>query len=43
MHCRGIVNLVFHKKAEKDEMVRWGLEHGKYAYEGRMLTDMPAT
>ena len=35
MHCRSIVNLVFRKKAKKDEMVRWGLEHGKYAYEAK--------
>lgn len=31
--CRSIVNFVFGKKAKKDEMIRWGLEHGKYAYE----------
>lgn len=35
MHCRGIVNLLFQKKAKKDEMIRWGLEHGKYAYEAK--------
>ena len=33
--CRTIVNLIFHKKAKKDELVRWGLEHGKYAYEAK--------
>lgn len=32
-NCRGIINGVFHKLAKKDEMIRWGLEHGKYAYE----------
>lgn len=33
--CRTVVNLIFHKKAKKDELVRWGLEHGKYAYEAK--------
>lgn len=32
---RGIVNFVFNRKAKNDEMVRWGLEHGKYAYEAK--------
>lgn len=32
-NCKRIINAVFHKLAKKDEMVRWGLEHGKYAYE----------
>ena len=32
-NCRGIINAVFGRLAEKDEMIRWGLEHGKYAYE----------
>lgn len=32
-NCKGIINAVFHKLAKKDEMIRWGLEHGKYAYE----------
>lgn len=31
--CRAAVNLIFRKKAKKDELVRWGLAHGKYAYE----------
>jgi len=30
---RHVVNFIFEKKAKKDELVRWGLEHGKYAYE----------
>lgn len=30
---KGIINAVFNKIAKKDEMIRWGLEHGKYAYE----------
>lgn len=34
-HCRKIINLVFDKKAKKDELVHWGLEHGKYAYEAK--------
>lgn len=33
--CRIIVNLIFHRKSKKDELVRWGLEHGKYAYEAK--------
>lgn len=28
-----LINAVFNKRAKKDEMIRWGLEHGKYAYE----------
>ncbi len=32
-NCRGIINAVFNRLAKKDEMIRWGLEHGKYAYE----------
>lgn len=28
-----LINTIFHKRAKKDEMIRWGLEHGKYAYE----------
>ena len=32
-NCRGIINAVFGRLAKKDEMIRWGLEHGKYAYE----------
>lgn len=33
--CKFIVNMVFGKRAKKDEMIRWGLEHGKYAYEAK--------
>lgn len=32
---RGIINYIFHKKAKQDELIRWGLEHGKYAYEAK--------
>ncbi|MDE7254210.1 MAG: alpha/beta hydrolase [Acetatifactor sp.] len=32
-NCRRIINTVFGRLAKKDEMIRWGLEHGKYAYE----------
>lgn len=38
-NCRGIVNTVFNKKAQKDEMIHWGLEHGKYAYEAKDAFD----
>lgn len=30
---RRIINAVFGRLAKRDEMIRWGLEHGKYAYE----------
>ena len=33
--CKHILNFIFSKKAKKDELVRWGLEHGKYAYEAK--------
>lgn len=32
-NCRRIINGVFSRLAKQDEMIRWGLEHGKYAYE----------
>lgn len=32
-NCRRIINAVFQKLAKKDEMIRWGLAHGMYAYE----------
>jgi len=32
-NCRGLINFIFNKRASQDEMTRWGLEHGKYAYE----------
>ncbi len=28
-----LINTIFNSKAKKDELIRWGLEHGKYAYE----------
>lgn len=28
-----LINTIFDSKAKKDELIRWGLEHGKYAYE----------
>lgn len=34
-NCSFIINTVFKKKTKKSEMVRWGLEHGKYAYEAK--------
>lgn len=34
-HSRKIINTVFAKKANKDEMIHWGLEHGKYAYQAK--------
>jgi len=30
-----LINTIFEKKAKSDEMIRWGLEHGKYAYEAK--------
>lgn len=30
-----IINAIFNTKAKTDEMIRWGLEHGKYAYGAR--------
>lgn len=32
-NCRRIINAVFGRLAKRDEMIRWGLEHGKYVYE----------
>jgi len=37
--CRFIVNKIFNKKAKNDEMTRWGLEHGKYAYQAKDAFD----
>jgi len=37
--CRFIVNRIFEKKAKSDELTRWGLEHGKYAYEAKDAFD----
>lgn len=34
-----VINTVFNKKAKSDEMIRWGLEHGKYAYEAKDAFD----
>ncbi len=34
-NCRWIINAVFGRLAKRDEMIRWGLEHGKYAYEAK--------
>lgn len=31
--CKHLINFIFNKKAKKDELVLWGLEHGKYAYQ----------
>jgi len=30
-----VANAIFNKKAKNDEMTRWGLEHGKYAYQAK--------
>lgn len=38
-NCKRIINAVFNKLAKKDEMIRWGLEHGKYAYEAKDAFD----
>ena len=38
-NCRGIINAVFGRLAKRDEMIRWGLEHGKYAYEADSAFD----
>lgn len=32
---KGIINSIFNKLAKQEEIVRWGLEHGKYAYEAK--------
>ena len=32
---KGIINSLFNKLAKQEEIVRWGLEHGKYAYEAK--------
>ncbi|MDE6602304.1 MAG: alpha/beta hydrolase [Lachnospiraceae bacterium] len=38
-NCKGIINAVFGRLAERNEMIRWGLEHGKYAYEADSAFD----
>lgn len=32
---RSVINFIFDTKAKHDELIRWGLEHGKYAYEAK--------
>lgn len=34
-NMRFVVNRIFEKKAKKDELIRWGLEHGKFAYRAK--------
>ena len=33
--CAPIINFVLQKKAKKDELIKWGLNHGMYAYEAK--------
>lgn len=33
--CSPIINFVLNKKAKKDELIKWGLKHGMYAYEAK--------
>ena len=33
--CAPIINFVLRKKAKKDELIKWGLNHGMYAYEAK--------
>ncbi|MBQ3409326.1 MAG: alpha/beta fold hydrolase [Clostridia bacterium] len=33
--CSPIINFVLRKKAKKDELIKWGLNHGMYAYEAK--------
>lgn len=33
--CSPIINLVLRKKSKKDELIKWGLNHGMYAYEAK--------
>ncbi|MCD8014645.1 MAG: alpha/beta fold hydrolase [Lachnospiraceae bacterium] len=33
LHAKGLVNLIFNAKAQKEPMIDWGLKHGMYAYE----------
>ncbi|MCR4763386.1 MAG: alpha/beta fold hydrolase [Lachnospiraceae bacterium] len=33
LHAKGLLNLVFEKKAKKSPIIDWGIRHGCYAYE----------
>lgn len=35
LHLKHILNIAMRKAAKKDELIKWGLKHGMYAYEAK--------
>ena len=35
LRLKGILNIAMKKAAKKDELIKWGLKHGMYAYEAK--------